>query len=66
MSNSAIPGGWLKSKPMWSNTFWVFRHVGFLFLRCKTSESTKNPCSWTCDVATRITLWIGSLNVHRS
>ena len=24
-----MPGGSLTSKPTWSNTFWVFSHVGF-------------------------------------
>ena len=31
--NPAVPGGSLKSKPTWSNTSWVFDHVGFFRLR---------------------------------
>ena len=28
-NNPALPGGLLKSKPTWLNTFEVCRHVGF-------------------------------------
>src|SRR5438105_15818068 len=40
-SNPAVPGGLLTSKPTWSNTPRVFRHVGFFSIAVGRSQTTR-------------------------